>query len=100
MDMDFVGAFELEYGRVVDFSRIMVMSNIPKKVVCNRKGPDRMVKLACTHLGLWYKLYYVTLYAELQGRIIIIKNFETENWLQMIWIISRWNKAIQYNTRR
>ena len=25
MDMDFVGAFELEYGRMVDFSRIIVL---------------------------------------------------------------------------
>ena len=26
MDMDFVGTFELEYGRMVDFSRIIVIN--------------------------------------------------------------------------
>ena len=28
MDMDFVGAFELEYGRMIDFSRIILSFTI------------------------------------------------------------------------
>ena len=45
MDMDFVGAFELEYGRMVDFSRI---------IGCFDSSVTNIKVHGGNNLGKWY----------------------------------------------
>ena len=63
MEMDFIGAFELEYGMMVDFRRIIEVHPIRSGTLVLTLSPyPKLVSLRITHLIIFICLAFIRVY--------------------------------------